>query len=138
MKAIFIIIASVLTIAVALAIGWFMIRVPDDHQAERPHNVPLTAFWKGSVEEGFWFIVNGVDTVERSYHFKIFNDYDGELVMDADFQIDDSCRLHMPSKERIADEIVYFEFDKIVLDSCILKIQYPAFGGSFWELEKKD
>jgi hypothetical protein len=116
--------------------GWLLIRVPNSDEPDRPMNVPKAAFWRGGVDEGFWFVLDGTDTVKRSYRFKIFNDYNGELAIDANFRMDTTCDSNMPSVKRIADKVKYFEFDKIVLDSCMLEIIYPAFGGSLWELEK--
>lgn len=111
---------------------WFSVRVPNKDELERLSNIPEAAVWKGGIDEGFWFDVVDVNAEKKTYHIKIYNDYKGELVMDADFAKQDSCNTEYPLNKSILEYVSYFEFDKIVMvKDCNLKIIKPAYGGSF-------
>lgn len=125
-------------VLVSVVIFWFSVRVPNKDEPDRLSTIPKTAVWKGGVDEGFWFDVVNVDTVKKAYRIKVYNDYKGELVMDADFVKQDSCNAEYPLNKSVLEYVSYFEFDKIVMTKdCNLKMIKPAYGGSFWELDKE-
>lgn len=119
-----------------LIVVWFVVRIPATDAPPRPSNIPKGAFWRGAEYEGFWILFSGTDRDKKYYRFKVFSDYDGKLVMDANFAIPNTCKIELSMNDKIVEKVRYYEFDKIVLDSCMLQVVYPAFGGSFWEMGK--
>src|SRR6218665_245133 len=119
--------ASSLVLVMGILVFWYSVRVPNKNEADRLSNIPKTAVWKGGIDEGFWLDVIGVNAKKKTYRIRIYNDYKGELVMDADF----------PLTKTVLEFVSYFEFDKIVLaNGCNLRMIKPAYGGSFEEIDK--
>ena len=129
----------ILTIIIfLLVIGAFIFvnKINDTHI--RSKNIPKTAIWKGGKDDGFWFDIVQIDRAKKTYRFKIYNEYDGDLVLDANFIKDTNCVINYPLNEQIIDKINYFNFDNIVMiDDCKLLMIKPAFGGTFWEIDSK-
>jgi len=106
-------------------------------QPERLSNIPKTATWIGGVDEGFWYEIVDIDKDKKSYRFRIYNDYEGDLVMDADFKKDSLCDIEYALNKSILQKINYFSFDKIgMIDNCDLNMIEPAYGGTFAEMDK--
>ncbi|RZJ75467.1 MAG: hypothetical protein EOO45_05510 [Flavobacterium sp.] len=61
---------------------------------ERVKNIPKDAVWKGGVDGGFWFQAVSRDSLKAGYRFRIYSDYNGELIIDADFVA--NCRCTSP------------------------------------------
>lgn len=118
-----------------VAILFFTLMERDVGHPKRPLKVPKEAVWRGAADEGFWLLLAGINFEKKEYHFNIFADYNGDLVMDANFKMSRNCKTDLPLDRRILDRILFYEDDNIKLDSCSLEIIYPAFGGTFWELE---
>ncbi len=55
---------------------------------EKPETVPISAVWKGDCDGGVWIDLVGIK--ERQYRFRIYQDWNGELLMDSDFAMDNS------------------------------------------------
>jgi len=90
---------------------------------ERLSNIPKEAVWKGGEDGGFWFLNVSQAKDKNIIRLKVFNDYDGELILDADFKIPENCEVPTNS---IVDNINYFDFEKIVLvNDCKLLIKHP-------------
>lgn len=103
----------------------------------RFNNIPESSVWIGGADGGFWFSVVDIDSIKMIYRFRIYNDYNGELVMDADFVKDSICNNKFPLNKSILKEIRFFDFDKIEMsNNCKLNMIKPAYGGSFWEIDK--
>jgi hypothetical protein len=102
-------------------------------------NIPPTAIWRGAEDEGFWFDL--VTIKQNSFRMRVYNDYNGAVVLDADFSDSGLCKQHLD--KNIMDSICYFEFNKtdsiryfgfnkIVLNNgCEFKAVYPPYGGTF-------
>lgn len=104
---------------------------------KRINNIPKSAVWKGGADGGFWFDVVAIDSIEKTYRIKIYNDYNGGMVIEADFTKDSNCNNEYPLNEGVLKEINLFDFHKIhMLDNCKLNMIKPAYGGSFWEMDK--
>lgn len=90
---------------------------------KRKENIPNLAIWKGSCQEGFWFELVNYDDVNHRYRFKIYNDYDGNLEIDADFYYDLSCISKKVKAASLLESIVTFEENVILLKEkmCDLK-----------------
>ena len=101
-------------------------------------NVPQSATWIGGVDEGFWYDIISIDKEKKTYRFRIYNDYEGDLVMDADFKKDSSCNKNYALNKSIIQKINFFNFDKIsMIDNCDLNMIEPAYGGTFAEIDKE-
>lgn len=124
-------------LAIIVIVIWFKIRVPNESTPNKLSNIPKEAIWKGAEDEGFWFEIISINSTQRTYRIKIYNDYNGELVVDADFKKQDSCKSELPLSKEIIKQIAYFEFDKIEMkNDCSLKIKKPVYGGTFLEQNK--
>jgi len=109
-----------------------------DFKPKRINNIPNSASWIGGIDEGFWFDIIEIDVKEETYRFKIYNDYEGVLVMDSKFIKDSTCNNEYPLNKSILKKISHFEFDKIqMIGNCKLLMIKPAYGGVFWELDKE-
>ena len=129
--------ASSLVLVMGILVFWYSVRVPNKNEPDRLSNIPKTAVWKGGIDEGFWLDVIGVNAKKKTYRIRIYNDYKGELVMDADFVKQDNCDAEYPLNKTVLEFVSYFEFDKIVLaNGCNLRMIKPAYGGSFEEIDK--
>ena len=49
----------------------------------RTINVPDDAVWKGNSKEAFW--IQKVSSNDSAIRFRIYNDYDDKMILDADF-----------------------------------------------------
>lgn len=136
MKRIFIALFTVLTIAVVI---WLLARTPCNSSPQRPSSVPRAAVWRGEVDEGFWFAVAGIDTAKGIVRLRIYADYNGELVMDANYKEQDNCLIRPFSSEHILAEIFAYDHHNIDLkkSSCKLVLMKPVFGGSFSSLAER-
>ena len=130
-----IIMVSILTIILIVGLSfWIYIRVPNRDFPVRLNNIPQETIWRGGIDEGFWFQLVGIDTIEETYRIRIYNDYNGELVIDADFENNHHCDTKYPLNKDIFQYISYFEMDKIEMkDDCKLIIVKPTYGGTYWE-----
>lgn len=55
---------------------------------ERPKQVPLSAIWKGGCDGGNW--IELVDIRTDTIRLRIYRDWNGELILDADF-VSENC-----------------------------------------------
>ncbi len=103
----------------------------------RFNNIPESSVWIGGTDGGYWFNIIDIDSINKIYRFRIYNDYNGELVLDANFVKDSVCNNKLPLNKSVLKEIKFFDFDKIVLlNNCMLIMIKPAYGGVFWEIDK--
>ena len=108
----------------------------------KPDKVPFQAEWFGGCDGGHW--IQLVDDSNK-YHFRIFRDWDGTLLMDALFKPDANVNIDLNNwKKDIYTYGVNSSNDTLVCiyyslnDSLIpLSAQYPAFGGEDWDLIKE-
>ena len=130
---------GLLGVLLLLGIGFYFLIMSDYNlKPKRLDSIPESTTWIGGVDEGFWFEIIEIDSKERVYRFKIYNDYNGELVLDAKFIKDSACDNEYPLNKSVLNKISHFEFDKIeMIDNCKLILIKPAYGGSFWELDKE-
>ncbi len=121
---------------VAIIVFWAMVRVPNKDSPKKLSSIPDSAVWRGGVDEGFWFeLVEVYSSSNDKVRVRIYNDYNGGMVLDADFIGISDCNI---KEEEFIEKINYFEFKKIVLlDGCEFNAIYPAYGGCFWEIDKE-
>jgi hypothetical protein len=70
--------------------------------------IPEKAFWAGEDTIGHWFIIESIDKIEKTVHFKIYNDKTGMLVSDKTFKL--YCYLceDKIDLDKLEDEIRYY------------------------------
>ena len=87
----------------------------------RTINVPDDAVWKGNSNEAFW--IQKVSSNDSTIRFRIYNDYDDKMILDADF--------YSPGYEdNIIDSINYFDHLKneiILLNGKEMKMRKVYF-----------
>jgi len=127
---------SILILAATLSVIWLLIRVPNNPTPDRFSNIPDDAIWHGATDEGFWFWIVSVDSVNRHVRVKIYNDYDGMLMMDGNYSEQKGCEIEPFTADNIIDNIFYYGFDDIDLKKrqCRLILIQPALGGEFASL----
>ena len=105
------------------------------NEPDRLKNVPSEAIWGGHLDGGFWFeLIQKYDSTK--YRFRIYNDYKGDLVLDADFiKSDIAKKLDVSDKKDIKKIVFMYKYLK--MNDIELKPVYPAYGGSHWETAKK-
>ncbi len=79
-------------------------------QWEKPANVPISAVWKGGCDGGNW--VELVDIKADTIRLRIYRDWNGDLILDADFVSENCNNLHL-TKENWNEFVSYFDGIKI-------------------------
>lgn len=126
---------GIISLLIVLVAWWIIKSSPDNNCLDSDHvrmeGVPSTAFWKGSCQEGHWFNIQNFNSAYNSYRIAVYNDWNGELVIDADFVLEDSCN-KINSKKDLMSLILGYEPDsKILLKTspCDLHAKLPAYSG---------
>jgi hypothetical protein len=83
MKKVLIIIAIVIAVLVGLFVKFVSFNAPCP-PPEKTKDVPAEAVWKGGCDGGNW--VELVALKEDTVRFRIYRDWNGELILDADFK----------------------------------------------------
>ncbi len=119
---------GIIIIGIILFITW-LFKQPCK-QWEKPANVPISAVWKGGCDGGNW--VELVDIKTDTIRLRIYRDWSGELILDADFVSKNCNNLHL-TKANWNKYIDYFDgtkiYSKIQLNSsyCQLIPVFPAY-----------
>lgn len=83
---------------------------PPCNRCERPVNVPAQAIWKGGHDGGHW--IELVNMKNDTIRFRIYRDFDGALILDADFIPKTGNDLHL-TRANWDSLIDYFDGEKI-------------------------
>lgn len=59
----------------------------DTNTPDRIANIPKDAFWVGGADGGQWYLADKIDSTNQTIHFKIYNDYTGDVVVDKVFKL---------------------------------------------------
>jgi len=74
------------------------------------NNIPTSAFWVGGCDGGLWYeLLNRKDSI---YTFKIYNDFNGQIVSEGDFRTSGKCYEDLKN-QKIQDLITHSTVDKI-------------------------
>lgn len=115
----------------------FFVNQPCNEAPEKIEIIPDDAFWSGDCDEGYWFYIVNIEHKTSKTRIKIYNDYNGELAIDANFHIPYDCQMLL-NRTQLKKNIVTYEGKVIItkLKNCMLKMEEPALGGYLWEIEK--
>ncbi|WP_068689381.1 hypothetical protein [Culturomica massiliensis] len=98
---------------------------------KKPVNVPISAVWKGGCDGGNW--VELVDIKTDTIRFRIYRDWNGDLILDADF-VYQNCNDLRLTEANWNEYVSYFDnaleiYSKFQSDSsyCRLIPVYPAY-----------
>lgn len=113
-------------------------------EPQRVGQVPASALWIGGCDGGYW--IDFVGQKDDRCRFRIYQDWSGDLRMDADFVGEENglpiCLTEENWKEHFVDYIQKDTFSYVLIKAhdgakCELKISYPAYGGDEWEVLKE-
>ncbi len=130
------IVLLIISIVSILGICFWILTSDNIKKTEKLPNVPNSATWIGGSDGGFWFDIINIDKENKVYRFKIYDDNEGNLVIDANFKKDSSCTIKYPLDKSILDKVSYFNFNEIgMLENCSLNMIEPAYGGTLLDVD---
>lgn len=92
---------------------------------ERPDVLPKEAVWKGGCDGGNWIELVSIE--KEKIRFRIYRDWNGELILDADFSYKD-CNLTNLTETNWSEQIAYFDGELQLYNSkCRLEPVYPVY-----------
>lgn len=139
---------GVLSIIILLVVIYIMWRFNQPcSPPEKPKIVPKQAIWSGGCDGGEW--IELVEIKQDKYRFKVYRDWDGELMFDADFMFKDKktkldsinwknlicCYNHSTEDSLTLLNVTKIEEGEETYYQ--LKSIYPAYGGSDWKIIKE-
>lgn len=96
------------------------------HAPERVGKISKDAFWVGGIDGGQWYLVDSINKADKTIHFKIFNDYNGDLVVDKIFKL--HCDNNLEVKwDNIHGQINAFDGQRIILTTIDIDGKYCFF-----------
>ncbi len=75
---------------------------------EKLSNIPENAFWAGEDSLGHWFLVDSINKISKTAHFKIYNDKSGKLVSNKKFKLHCYLCEEQIDLENLKNEIRYY------------------------------
>jgi hypothetical protein len=99
-------------------------------EPEKPSCVPISAVWKGACDGGAW--IEFVSVKKDTIRFRIYRDWNGDLMMDADFTYKDCGNLRL-TKDNWNEYVTFFDghtlniYKKSDDSYCQLNLIYPLF-----------
>jgi len=103
------------------------------YKITKPDKVPKDASWGGSFDGGYWFELLNVNKQSNlKLRIKIYTEAKGELLLDANFNSTGTCELDI-SKQNFSNLKKSFLMSELVIENCRFRMDYPAFGGTYWE-----
>lgn len=119
-----------------LSIIIFLFGCSGSNLPNKVEGIPQNAFWKGTSYEGHWFTLKDFDNEKCRYRFKVYDEVTGEVVLDAYFKSTKECC--WGNLDSLISKIYAFEDGTILINNkdCSLKYIAPAFGGSFWQIDR--
>ena len=75
---------------------------------EKLSNIPENAFWAGEDSLGHWFLIDSINKISKTAHFKIYNDKSGKLVSNKKFKLHCYLCEDQIDFENLKNEIRYY------------------------------
>lgn len=97
-----------------------------EKESSRLKNIPENAFWIGGLDGGNWYSIEKIDSVEQKVHFKIYNDYNGEVIVDKDFNLNCNSTNRLNWKD-LKSEINSFDGETVQLRTIDNENRYCYF-----------
>lgn len=94
---------TIVIIGIILYIVWAFNQPCEE--LERPSNVPVSALWKGGCDGGNW--IELVEIRADTVRFRIYRDWNGNLILDADF-VYENCNNLQLTKANWNEYIAHF------------------------------
>jgi len=97
---------------------------------EKPSVVPKSAAWVGGCDGGNWIELVSIE--QDKVRFRIYRDWNGDLVLDADFEYQD-CKEFRLNKSSWSESLAYFGNYIALMEQegesikCRLEPIYPAY-----------
>lgn len=119
---------TIVIVSIILFIAWLFYRPCGEW--EKPSNVPVSAVWKGGCDGGNWMEL--VDIKADTIRFKIYRDWNGDLMLDADF-VYENCNGLQLTKTNWVQYISFFDgtklYTRVVVNGhyCRLVPVFPAY-----------
>lgn len=115
-------------------------------EPQRVGQVPASALWIGGCDGGYW--IDFVGQKDDRCRFRIYQDWSGDLLMDADFVREGDDQSICLTKENWKEHFVEYDdfkndtFSYVLIKArdgaeCELKISFPPYGGDDWEVLKE-
>jgi len=123
----------VLAVVIVLVVLYFSVSIKTNTGCpppEKPSKVPESAIWKGDCDGGNW--VELVDIKKDTCRFRIYRDWNGDLILDANFEYKDCDKFRL-TKSNWDEHVAYFGnaielFNKQGYNErCRLEPIYPAY-----------
>ena len=142
----FILILIIVLMLIVVGLGCF-VHYYNNMECEEPQRVgqvPASALWIGGCDGGYW--IDFVGQKDDRCRFRIYQDWSGDLRMDADFVREGDDQSIYLTKENWKELFVNYTendtFSYVLIKAhdgaeCELKISYPAYGGEDWEVLKE-
>ena len=96
---------------------------------KKPNGVPVSAVWKGGCDGGNW--IELVSIKNDTLRFKIYRDWNGDLLLDADFEYV-NCNSFRLTASNWVEHIAYFGealeiYEKLNVGKCRLTPITPVY-----------
>lgn len=123
----------ILAVVVVSAVLYFSVSINTNTGCpppEKPNNVPKSAVWAGGCDGGNWIELVSIE--KEKIRFRIYRDWNGDLILDADFEYKD-CNEFRLSESNWSEYVSYFGnaielMDKEGINArCRLEPIYPAY-----------
>ena len=95
-------------VVITLTVFTYLLSYRECPTPERPEKLPEAAVWFGGCDGGNWLDYMGAK--EDGYQFRVFRDWDGELMLDAIF-IFEACSYLELNKSNWSKHVSYFMVD---------------------------
>jgi uncharacterized membrane protein len=86
-----------------------------DYKPKKLTNIPESAFWKGGIDGGNWFLIKRINVHKNMVAISIYNDQDGSLIMSKFFML--VCnQAKQITLTNLKEQINFFDGKKIYIN----------------------
>jgi hypothetical protein len=83
-----------------------------DYTPKKHPTIPDSAFWRGGIDGGSWFLIKNINNHRNLADISIYNDQDGSLIMSKTFML--ICNANkMTFIEDLEQQVNFFDGEKI-------------------------
>jgi hypothetical protein len=92
----------------------YSMKLPCD-PPQKNEKIPENAVWSGGCDGGYWFEQVDYNSVHNYYRIRIYNDFDGNLELDAEFGASNTCKREYKDEKVIVRKILFYNGEQIIL-----------------------